>query len=425
MAEIYIGRWEWFTHPIGGDSYWRPPGGDNIGAYDLRSNVDCGTPGPMPQGVGLFVYATPKTHSNLLISLGSDLTRNLRLVEKSGIRTLLNLPLGTFVADKLGEAIEQLGFDFAYYDPTGQSRVKPLCGRRGKPLEFLISSLGQLAGQRISRTFDATHPAFQATIDVFKADYIHNREVSLIDPLILRKWTGDMLLKLTGRLSALDADALLPAKYRSDGFEQPTTLITDTFTDTVATSLDAHTSDTGGTWVEIVSDWSISATNEASTDGVGVGMARQTTALSGNDQNSKIAISAYGVNGQNGAFARMTSDASPNHDGYSAYTLAASLIGFFKTVDGTNTALDTNQSITESAPDDVECEVNGSTMISRFNGSTLHNFSDSSLTAGLFAGMRQRRIGDLITRFDAQDLVVGGASNVVPLLMRQRRLRAA
>jgi hypothetical protein len=77
---------------------------------------------------------------------------------------------------------------------------------------------------------------------------------------------------------------------------------------------------------------------------------------------------------------------------------------FNKIVNGTPTVLDTNKSVTRSLPDTIEIECSGSTMVSRFNGATQHNFTDTSLTGNLQCGIATRRAADVVDDFSAEDL---------------------
>lgn len=382
--QLYLGQWE--RHTRDGDSFWRPPDGDHIGALDLRSLVQCGLAGPTPEGYGLFVYAAAKTHANLVLSLGDDL-------EKSGLWTFFGVPATTPMEDRLRDAIRQWLLDPAYYDAGGQTRWKPLRCHRRRRVECRIGGVGQLFSER----FDASHPAFAATEEVFRADYVRNREVRGIAAAILRKWTGATCLKLYGEMSDSRAAGLLPATYRGDGWAPPDTTISDNF-NRPNESLDV------GPWTEVVGDWSVTA-NEAALEAAAVALARHTTQLSSDDHKSKVTVTALAATGRAGPVARFSTDASPNHDCYRC-RLDGTLndIEFFKIVDGTETLLDTPKSITRSLPDDLEIEVNGSTMVSRFNGATQHNFTDTSLTGQLNCGMQLRRTADRVDDFLAEDL---------------------
>src|SRR3990172_7492743 len=123
-AELYLGQWELdVSEPL--NPFWRAPGGNALGVLDLRSFVQCGQPGPTPQGFGLFAYATTQTHPLLQRALGSDLTRLLTSPQKSALRTAFGVAPSTSVEDRLGNAIRQIGQDSAFWDATGQTRWKP------------------------------------------------------------------------------------------------------------------------------------------------------------------------------------------------------------------------------------------------------------------------------------------------------------
>src|SRR3990167_1223945 len=113
MTELSLGRWEWIAGDAVTDSHWRAPGGNAVGALDLRTLPQCGTPGPTLDGWGLFAYAVPTVHANLIRSFGSDLTRNLTAGEKVAIRSAFGRTGGTRVEDRLDGAIRQWFTDTA------------------------------------------------------------------------------------------------------------------------------------------------------------------------------------------------------------------------------------------------------------------------------------------------------------------------
>lgn len=403
MAEIYLGRWQWVDDPILGE-HWRSPGGNAVGNFDLRSTLQCGVAGPVPQGFAMFIYATPQSHPQLLLDLGNDLTRNLTGLEKSTIRSLFGVQSSTALEDKLGRAIRQWCLDPQYVDPTGDARHKPLRGRLGRRISCKIGGLGVLFNER----FNSSHPAFANTIATFKADYLRNREIALMDPVSLRKWTGHTMLKLFGKLSDLDAGELLPSKYRNDGYERPTSTVTDSFTDSDSTSLDAHTGESG-TWAEVVGDWQI-LSNEADSDGTFKGSARLEVDLSSDDHDAQITIAAYdATNGQGGVCCRFNTDASPNQDYYKVFSLADDTMQIIRVNDGTFNFLDSPGAAVENAPDDYKIEADGSDLRSWFNGSLVHDFTDGSpLTGHLRVGITARRDGDHLDNLTASDLAAGG-----------------
>ena len=119
--------------------------------------------------------------------------------------------------------------------------------------------------------------------------------------------------------------------------------------------------------------------------------------------------------------ARNSTDASPNHDLYYfriAYGGTPSPgLEFAKVVNGTITLIDTVRSITVTLPDTLEIQCNDSAMVSRLNGATEHNFTDTAITGNLRCGMTLRRTTDAVDDFSAEDLVL--ATRVPPQIQMQ------
>lgn len=398
MPVLYVGQYEWTTRH--GDDFWQPPGGDQISALDLRSLPEAGSPGPVPQGAGVFVYDTPRAHPSLLLALGSDVTATLTTSQKAGLRALLKLPALALLPDTLTDLLRQCLMNPAYYDATGLTRWKPvLPDFRRRVVECRLPGVGALFTESLTND----HPAWSASRAVFQADYLRHRTVHQTPLAVLQRWVGSHMLRLWGAMSDDLAGHLLPAPYQADGWTPPATAIADNFNRTDE-SLDV------GPWVETVGDWAVT-TNEVSIAVASFAAARHTTALSTDDHKAKVTVTALtATTGAAGALARMSTDATPGEDYYVARLVdGGASIEFTKTIDNAKTVLDTSKTVTISLPDDVEIEVDGSTMISRFNGTVQHNFTDTSLTGQLNAGMHLRRTGDRVDDFSAEDVVAAAA----------------
>ena len=97
MSNIIIAPWEWADDGAG-EFAWQPPGGhlspNKLGSIDFRSALQCGQVGPIASGFGMFVYDSPQVISGAL-DLGSDIERQLTLMERSGIELLALFPACT------------------------------------------------------------------------------------------------------------------------------------------------------------------------------------------------------------------------------------------------------------------------------------------------------------------------------------------
>lgn len=393
--ELYLGQWEWADRD--GTFQWRAPGGAAVGALDLRSTAQCGIAGGTP-GYGLFVYSSPQTHPLLLRSLGTDLTARLNTPTRTHLQTALNST--TTLTDRLGDLLKQITQDSGCWDATGLGRWKPVQPTRAGLVSLTIGGLGTIYQERVT----PAHPSFAAAIQVFQADYRTHRPTR--DPILLRKWTGATLLKLFTRLNDLDADSLMPPEFRSDGYEAPTTSISDNF-DRTNEELDA------GPWVEIINasgDWDV-VSNEAKLSGTpdNEQAARHTTALSTDDHEVQCDVTALKANpngGYAGPCARISTDTHATRD-YYFYLVKdaitdASEIG--KMVDGTPTSLATGSFSAANLPETLKLTADGSDLTGLLNGSANIATTDTAITGNLNVGMVARREPDKIDNWSAADV---------------------
>ena len=170
MAELYLGRWEWDTSR---DPHWRAPGGNAVGALDLRTLPQCGTPGPTLEGWGLFAYAAPTVHANLVRSLGSDLKRLLTAGEKLAIRSAFGRTGGTRVEDRLGSLVAALtskpddpaGITFSLMGKAGWQTTLKLIAAIG--VLFGLPAIGSYVGRGAAAQQEpaAQQPVAETTTD--------------------------------------------------------------------------------------------------------------------------------------------------------------------------------------------------------------------------------------------------------------------
>ena len=389
---LYFSNWEWDAK----NEFWHAPGGGQVGLLDLRTLPEMGTKA-IVSGYGFFVYDIPKDIKGGCY-LGKDLDRVLTAGEKAELKTMFKLSatptsntIRDFVWDILGK----------YSDPTGQTAPKPLM-----PDSKLNMDL-HLGGFSIIKTekFDInTHPNKDKVLAVLQENYRKARQ----NNAPYKQYLDTLELKYKTNYRTF-----IPPDLPDEGKLPHQTTVTDSFTDTTGTSLDAHTADTGGTWVEVVGNWSITA-NQATQGGLDRDIARHTGALSTDDMTYQVTAVAYNpTNGQIGATCRNSTDAAPNQDQYQAFTLVG-FINAHKIVNGTQTDIGSNTAISESAPDDIKCSADGSTIRAYFNGTDITGGTDTAITGNLFAGMMARRSGDIIDDFTASDIVAAAAPAGVP-----------
>ena len=254
MPNLYLGQWETVT--ANSITFRRPPGGDAVGCLNLAPDH------------GLFAYPAPRVHPLLRRDLGTDIEGQTRLVDRSALSTLLGI--GLIQQTRVLDIIKELYVVHA--DPTGVTRWKPVQFSRNNGFEVYLEGWGRI----IAEPRSPSHPAWQPTIDVFRADYRRNKTAGV--PLAsLRRWTGDTMLRLFGAMSDDRAAAILPSEHLSDGWAPPTTTITDDFTRADADAL--GTSSEGWSWVEQVGDIDL-VTNKAQNGQFGASRATANSNLS-------------------------------------------------------------------------------------------------------------------------------------------------
>lgn len=342
---------------------------------------------------GLFAYPTTVSISGSSY-LGVDFA-SLNNTRRNALNNNLGVSLTT--NESLDRVINKLLT--LNGDAAGSTKWRPL--RIGKDRTIDIRFAGLSLG---SGTVQDDQAEFLTSLEVRKADYTRMRgTVPLAE---LRKWNGYDLIKYWGsRDNPAHLAAIVPPEFIDDGSDPPETTISDDFSGTLAN------------WTQVQGTWAI-ASGGAQTSTAGVlNFMRHNTALSSDDHKASVDTAAHGTNGTMGPAVRCSADADPNEDYYSARMDAAGNIEFAKVVNGTLTGLDTTKTVTASTPDTIEVECNDSALVSRFNGVTQNNFTDTSLTGNLRCGAVSRRSGDRIDNFTAEDLVL--ATRVPPQIQLQ------
>jgi len=393
MSFYYLTPWTWFDN--GDDQHWHIP--NVLGSIDLRSIPQMSLAGGTPQGFGIAVYSTPQVIPDAL-EIGDDLNRSMSK-SRAVVSSFLGMPNNALQSSNLRGAIYELLL--MHGDPRGQTRWKPLRAR------FSGVRL-MLAGEIKTEVFSLSHRTFQNTIDIFKVDYReHKQRISALPAgeadtrfSALRRYTGWMLR--TYRLGT-QVDAILPSEHVRDGFETPRTTITDTF--------DTNGSLDNGPWDEVRGVYEVISNEVVVTTGESKNGARHTTDLSTDDHKASVSITALNAsNGKVGPSVRNSTDAPNLDDHYKvgAENSASLQLEFLKLVNGTNTVIDTNQTVTISLPQTIECEASASNLKSRYDGTLEHDFTDTVLTGQVRVGAVCRRDdNDKFDDFSAEDLAVG------------------
>lgn len=395
MPHLYLSQWEWRTDIEGSvsRSYWQPPGGNAIGALDLRDLPACGAAGGIPDGYGLFAYSFPQT--GLTLSLGSDLERQTTRAERNGLETFLSLPLDSIAESQLLRVVRELLLTHA--DSTGQSRWRPLRGSLLSGVKFHLGGWGLVLNEKFSRS----HPAWQTTIDMFRAGYRERRQrEGLTD--VLKRWTGDRML----RMGILDATELLPPEYAGDGSLEPRTTITDNFNRADSASLGS--SSEGWSWTETQGNIDI-VTNKAQAKTIGLLSARAESDLSSENHYAQAVATHSGSSSNKcGAAVRFASAANTYFKYQAKPAAAVNQHEITKVVTGTETSLFTATGNAFASGDTVKCDIDSADLINGYvNGVSRISGTDSSIQDNTRAGIAgEENVADRIQwdNFEAADL---------------------
>ncbi len=183
---------------------------------DWRSLPHQSTPGPTPRGWILAGFPTGVVPPNS-VDLGDNLGALMLPGRRAGIRNVLSL--GELLpGDSLSDVFQSLLIRMG--DPTSQTRWRGIRAS-GSRLQLRIGGIVLL-----DEPFDASHPAWNHTRDIFRAAYRRNRahvDAGLMPLEALRRYTGHEMRKY-----GITHDALLPPEYVDDGWRPPRTTIGDT-----------------------------------------------------------------------------------------------------------------------------------------------------------------------------------------------------
>ena len=378
-VEVYLAEWEWNDK----EEQWQSPGGTAIGSLDLRSLPQMAAKGT-GTGYGVFVYDTPQVIPGSL-DLGNDLDKPLNGGEKATLKSALKLPGMPTSATPRELLWDMLG---KYADPTGVNGPKPLMPTLDNRLDLHLGGFSLIR----SEPFDiATHPNRDKVVSVLQGNY---RKVR-VDGGRYKEYL-DVLEKKFG----VSYGTFIPADLPDEGTLPHQTTVSDNF-NRADESLDA------GAWVETAVNWSVVSNQAQMQVDNAAGIARYTTALSSDNMTSDVdAISdSPALEGCIGSTTRMSTDASPNHDGYwGCIDPDVDNIGLFKIVDGTRTSIGSFPAFIDSLPDTHRLSANGSTIENIVNGSTLQSVTDTAITGNLYAGIGARRSFDTLDNFTASDI---------------------
>ena len=268
MHHIYLADWHYESVDLEFGPSWRAKVPGAIDVRDLRNYRQEATAGGTP-GKGLFIYDSPQSIPGALY-LGHDPLARMDVTTRNALADQLGVSRRLLPDTNLADLLQNTIYtDLA--DPSGITSWLPMgMSRMDRPHVLNLDGFGTL----ISEPFSTSSRAFQVTVDVFQAGY--RRHIAEgTDTNSIAKWTGATMLKLYGRMGSDLADILIPPErlLLDDTYQRPGTVLTDTFTDTDGVSLDAHTPDSGGAWVEVAdTTWQIQS-NKCQNNSTGLGIA--------------------------------------------------------------------------------------------------------------------------------------------------------
>lgn len=416
--ELCFASWQWYEDEDGStwDTPWRR---NTLGMIDLRTLPQQGTPGPTPQGRGLFILDTAGLCADSGMPLSPTLDTILTPLESLILEEQLGLPAGSMALISIEQAIWDIFTVHA--DPTGQTAVKPIRGRISEQVTLRLPAYGVIRQE----AFTPTH--LTNTEEVFKADYRRNKNEGTATST-LRAWTEITMIKIYGEANDANADRLMPPEHRDDGWgcdRETCTEITDNFNRPNNTDLNA--SDAGKTldgaaatwqWTEVDGQFAISGNevraNLSPAAASFPASARAERDLSSDDQRAEIDNISFSITGAMTGVATRFSPASKTYYAFWARDSTSFGHNIDKIVSGVHTNLKSD-SIAESAGFNIRGESEDSTLTLFIDDVQYSDFSitDTSITGNLRTGIVTHSSDNVFSdsdNFSAADLAVPAAT---------------
>ena len=364
-----------------------------LGLLDLRSNLQSGAPGPVPQGFGIFVYPFAVAIPGA-IPLGTTLDTVLDAPVKAAIRAalaLLDVPTATSLKDMLWEILTTLA------DPTGLLRVKPLMPTVMGNLELYLGGFSLIR----SENFDTSHPHWPQVLAVLREDYRRIREERKTFPQ--HNDTHKRVLASLAQQFRCDYHLFIPPDLPDEGVLPPHTTITDNFNRADSDTL--GTSSEGWSWTEVAGDTDI-VTNAAAAGGAGAGnRSRADSDLSTSNHYSQGDCSSVSGAASLGTSTRFAAAASTFYMGIHAndttdtYRIFKDISGTLTKLSGVNTTAPGAGAILDKMSSD------GSTQEFTSGGTVRNTITDTSITGNLRGGLWEGPSPHTIDNFEAADLI--------------------
>lgn len=160
--------------------HWRARDGSDL-LLDVRSTPQCGNPGTQFPLRSFVQTVGPEIQASGIL-VGGDGHGYVTKQRREALGIELDLGKDALVSDRVDDLIIEIMTREAFYDPTGQTRWKPLRGspRFGFQLHLGAYHLSLQDTPKDPRArFTTSHPAWPGTLAVFQEDYRQIRLLSL------------------------------------------------------------------------------------------------------------------------------------------------------------------------------------------------------------------------------------------------------
>lgn len=361
----YLAQWEWVSDEQG--DRWQAPYGDNVGAIDMRSVAQMSKKGGFG-GWGLFTYTEPK-----------DINGAVAMTDKEA----LNYAWASLTV---------------YADPDGITAPKPLMP--DEKLEMKIQIGDEV---RVEKFENQTSLMKGKILAVIQNDYlaIESKETR-------RKVLGANMIKFRTD----DHTIFLPKFALDEGWEMPTTIIGDNFTDTNGLILSSHTASGpygGWSWTNVSGNFYIGFGGTSATSSDATVLARAEIDLSSSDMYAQVYDSGNGANRYRNIRVRWSSSINTM---YSYVHNGSGTSALQKVIAGVNTTI---SSVSSSGGGTIYISAVGSTIEARKNGVSLVIVTDTSVTGNLRAGIGGSggaRADRYLDDFLAEDIIASSTASV-------------
>lgn len=363
----YVARWEWVVDEEKGER-WQAPYGDNVGAIDLRSVPQMSVKGG-EGGWGLFTYKEPK-----------DIKGAVEMTDQ----------------DALNYAWSSLT---TYSDPDGITAPKTLMPDNKSNLSMRIGD-----AQRTEKFDIKTDPLKDKVLEVIQSEY---KQIDSLE--VRRKVLGANMIKY----GVSDHTIFLPKFALDEGWEKPTTVIKDDFTDTANINLTAHTaSGSGGgwAWASVSGNMNIGTSGTNATSTFDTPVYRAESDLSSSDMYVQLDDNGSGSNRFGVVMIRFSSSVNTHYEGGHNGNGSD---GVTKVIAGVATSLSSCTSV--SGAGTLYFSAVGSTLTYKFNGTTCSTITDTSITGNTRGGigMGSPRPQRTLDNFEAGDIITS-STNITP-----------